>query len=175
MRFPRTIRFDASDEHTFERAAADGEWAVSGAFAFADADPETLTGKTRQAFANGFLGTASFGWLTFVAVAEITGDELDQVTERLARHFLEHYGAPSIAAARPAARAEIEFAASLCEHKINTLLTVERSLGPDGVVERFRTVTPRERAAHARIWTLVDDDGDEAGGDDTHAPKRRDA
>jgi len=174
MRFPRTIRFDASDERVFEHAAADGEWAVSGAFAFAEADPGALVGKTRQAFANGFLGTASFGWSTFVAVAEITPDELEQVIERLAEHFAAHYGAPSVEAARPVARAETEFAASLCDHKINTLLTVERALGPDGIVERFRTVIPREHAAHARIWTVVEDDG-EASGDDTHGPRPPDA
>ncbi|MGH6905252.1 MAG: DUF6505 family protein, partial [Geminicoccaceae bacterium] len=42
LRFPRTIRFDASDESVFECAAAAGEWAVSGAFAFADVDPARL-------------------------------------------------------------------------------------------------------------------------------------
>jgi len=174
MRFLRTIRFDASDERIFEHAAAEGEWAVSGAFAFADVDPAALGGKARQAFANGFLGTASFGWSTFVAVSEITADELEQLIERLARHFVARYGAPSLAAARPVARAEAEFAASLCAHKINTVVTVERTLGPDGVVERFRTVTPKERGVHARIWTLVED-GDEASGTDTREPRPPDA
>ena len=46
MRFPRTIRLDASDEHVFERAAAPDEWAVSGAFAFAQLASEDLRGKT---------------------------------------------------------------------------------------------------------------------------------
>ena len=65
-----TIRFDASDCQVFERAAEPKEWAVSGAFAFADADPSTLTAKRRQSFSNGFLGTASFGWSTLVCVVE---------------------------------------------------------------------------------------------------------
>ncbi|MGH6942944.1 MAG: DUF6505 family protein [Geminicoccaceae bacterium] len=157
MRFLRTIRFDASDERVFERAAEPEEWAVSGAFAFADIDPDTLRGKQRQAFRSGFLGTQSFGWSTFVAVAEIPPDQLDAVVLRLARHFVEHYGAPSPEAALPAARAEAEFTAGICEHPINTLIAVERRAGPDGIVERFRTVQRTGEASHAKIWTIVDD------------------
>jgi hypothetical protein len=157
LRFPRTIRFDASDEHVFEAAAAADEWAVSGAFAFADADPASLAGKARQAFASGFLGTASFGWSTFVAVAEITEVQLEAVIDALAGHFVERYGAPSPEAARAAARAEAEFAASLCAHPINTLLAVERAFGKGGVVERFRTIMPERAPGHAKIWTIVPD------------------
>ena len=160
MRFPRTIRLDASDEQVFERAAAPEEWAVSGAFAFADAPPEVLRGKAAQAFARGFLGTRSFGWATLVAVAEIAPGELETVIEALAHHFVERYGAPSTAAARAAAEAEATFAASLCEHKLNTLIAVERSSGPDGIVERFRTIEPLNSGRHARIWALVPEDGD---------------
>lgn len=159
LRFPRTIRFDASDERVFEAAAASDEWAVSGAFAFADADPASLAGKARQAFARGFLGTASFGWSTFVAVAEITQEQFEAVIDALARHFVERYGAPSPEAALPAARTEAEFAASLCAHPINTLLAVERAFGPDGIVERFRTITRDGPPAHTKIWT-IDPDGD---------------
>src|SRR5262249_15189795 len=56
MKLLKTIRFDASDERVFDLAAAPDEWAVSGALAFAGAAPNSLTGKSRQAFANGFLG-----------------------------------------------------------------------------------------------------------------------
>ena len=159
MRFPRTIRFDLSDEQVFERAAEPDEWAVSGAFAFADADPGSLSGKRRQAFRSGFLGTRTFGWSTFAVVAEIGADELEAVVEALARHFVAHYGAPSLEAASQAARAEAEFAAGLCDHKINTLIAVEREFGPKGIVERFRTVQPSAGGAHAKIWTIVDDAG----------------
>ena len=159
MRFLRTIRLDASDEQVFERAAAPREWAVPGAFAFADAAPETLSGRTGQAFARGFLGTESFGWSTLVAVAEITAAELEAVIEALARHFVEQYGAPSLEVARAAARAETEFAGSLSGHPVNTLVAVERAFGPDGIVERFRTIAPLEGGRHARIWAIVPDDG----------------
>ena len=165
MRFPRTIRLDGSDAQVFERAAAPGEWAVSGAFAFADSTPEALRGKSAQAFARGFLGTKSFGWSTLVAVAEIAPDDFQGVVEGLARHFVECYGAPSRAAARPAAEAEAAFAGGLCEHKLNTLIAVERSFGPDGILERFRTIEPLKGGRHARIWTVVvEGAGDEATG-----------
>lgn len=160
LRFPRTIRFDASDERVFESAAAAGEWAVSGAFAFADADAASLAGKARQAFASGFLGTASFGWSTFVAVAEISPEQFEAVIAALARHFALRYGAPSPEAARPAARVEAEFAASLCTHPINSLLAVERAFGAEGIVERFRTITPHGAPRHARIWTIDPDTED---------------
>ena len=152
---------DASDEQVFERAAAPGEWAVPGAFAFAHTLPEDLRGKVGQAFAHGFLGIESFGWSTLVAVAEITIPEFEAVTEALARHFVDHYGAPSMAAARAPARAEAAFAQSLCDQRTNTLIAVERDLGPDGIVERFRTIEPLAGGRHARIWSiLADHDGD---------------
>jgi hypothetical protein len=166
MRFPRTIRLDASDEHVFERAATPEEWAVSGAFAFADTPPETLRGKAAQAFARGFLGTQSFGWSTLVAVAKIEPSELEAVIEALAHHFVDRYGAPSIAAARPAAEAEAEFASGLCEHRINTLIAVERTFGPDGIVERFRTIEPLKSGSHARIWSIVPDAEDDRESDE---------
>jgi hypothetical protein len=158
MRFPRTIRLDASDDSVFEVAAQPGEWAVSGAFAFAESDPAALAGKARQAFTSGFLGIESFGWSTLVTVATIDPAAYEAVVTALARHFVECYGAPDLAAALPAARDEAAFAASLCEHKINTLLSVERSFGEDGIVERFRAIDPPREPAHARIWSIVEDD-----------------
>lgn len=158
MRLPRTIRLDTSDDSVFEVAAREGEWAVSGAFAFAEVDFAALTGKARQAFARGFLGTESFGWSTLAAVAEIDPAGYEGVVTALARHFVERYDAPDLAAALPVARAEVEFAAGLCEHKVNTLLAVERSLGEDGIVERFRAIEPRREPTHARIWRIVEDD-----------------
>jgi Family of unknown function (DUF6505) len=164
MRLLRTIRLDASDAQVFERAAVDGEWAVPGAFAFAHTPPDDLRGKPGQAFAHGFLGTESFGWSTLVAIAEIAPAELEVVIEALARHFTLHYGAPSLEAARAAAQVETEFAQSLCEHPVNTLIAVERELGPEGIVERFRTIEPLARSRHAKIWSIEpEDDGARPG------------
>ncbi len=158
MRLPRVIRLDASDTRIFERAAEPGEWAVTGAFAFTHADPASLTGKRRQAFANGFLGTTSFGRATLVEVAEIDEAGHADVVQRLALHFIAEYGAPDLAAALPAARDEDAFAASICEHKLHTLLAVERELSDDGIVERFSVITPSRATSHAKIWDVVEDD-----------------
>ncbi len=158
MRFPKTIRLDGSDARIFDPPAQPGEWAVAGGFAFADADPDALSGKALQAFANGMLGTDSFGWSTVVVVADIGPDEYDAVIGRLADHFVACYGAPDRAAALDAARSEAAFAASLCDHPANTLLTAERRFGEDGIVERFRVVRPPADDAHTKIWDIVPDD-----------------
>ena len=157
MRFPKTIRLDNSDLQVFDRAAGPAEWAVSGAFAFADLQDDALTGKTKQAFANGFLGTSSFGWSTFVCVAEISASAYEDVVIAVADHFVTAYGAPDRATALPRAREEAEFAAGLCDHPVNTLLCVERSLTKAGIVERFRTVRPAAEPSHAPIWQIVED------------------
>lgn len=165
MRFPKTMQLDLSDWQVFERTAEPGEAAVSGAFAFAfafaDADPDVLEGKPAQAFRNGFLGVDSFGRATFVMVAEIDEAEFESVVDRLAEHFVSEYGAPDVEAARPAAREEAAFAASLCDHPIGTLIIVERSFGPDGIVESFRAVDRRHEDEHAKIWEIVPDEGPE--------------
>ncbi len=154
MRFPRVIRLDASDESAFEHPAAPGEWAVPGSFEFFDHDPALLTGKQREAFAHGFLGTASFGRTTLVEVAEIDAGEHEALVQRLAEHFVTRYGAPDVAAALPAAREEAEFAASICEHPVHTLLMIEREPGEDGIRERFKVVRPPDASDHGavRLW-----------------------
>ncbi len=158
MRFPKAIRLDASDTRIFDRAAEPGEWAVSGAFAFANLDPADLGGKLGQAFAHGFLGASSFGRTTLVEVAEIDEQAYEALVQRLALHFISDYGAPDLAAAQPVAREEAEFAASLCDYKVHTLLAVERELTEDGVAERFRVIEPSRAPSHADIWTVVEDD-----------------
>lgn len=139
LRLPRTIQLDVSDLSVFDRAAEPGEWAIPGTFAFLGAEPEEITGKRRAAFRGGFLGTGSFGWSTLVMVSDAPPEAVEAVTQALARHFVEAYGAPSLAAAREVAEREVTFAAGLCEHPVGTLLTVQREHGPEGVVERFAT------------------------------------
>ena len=158
MKFPRTIRLDSSDSQVFALAAAPGEWAVPGSFAFADRNPERFERKERLAFASGWLGTESFGRATLVEVAEIDEAGFFQVVERLARHFVETYGAPDLAAALPAARAEADYAAGLCEYGVHTLLSIEREFGEAGITERYRVVQPSRAKDHAQIWSLVEED-----------------
>src|SRR5216684_8650778 len=116
MKLLRTIRLDPSDTFVLERAAEPGEWAVSGAFMFADADPDALDGKPRAAFRGGFLGVASFGWSTLVQIVEASDDDRAAVIETLARQLQERLAAPDLAVARAAAEEEVAFAASLCDH-----------------------------------------------------------
>lgn len=156
MKFLKTLRVDPSDTHVFEQAAEPGEWAITGTFVFAADDPETITGKRRQAFRNGFLGAASFGWSTLAVVATIGEAEYDATVARIARYLLEHYGAPDRAAAEAAAREEAAFAASLCDHPVNTVITIEREFTQEGIEENFRTVDAAA-GAPARVWQIDDD------------------
>lgn len=161
MKLLRTIRFDASDERVFECAAAPEEWAVSGAFAFANLAPADMVGKMRQAFANGFLGAASFGRSTFATVAEATQADCEALETALVRHFMTVYAAPSLDAALPAAREEAAFVAELCrDAAINTVFTVRRTWDADGrIKEEFRTIRPPAAGepVHAKIWTVIDE------------------
>lgn len=157
-----TIRFDNTDEAVFAEAAAADEWAVSGAFAFAALADGDLNGKTRQAFANGFLGVESFGRATFATVRAATSTDRDEIVWRLARHFVQLYGAPDIDAALPAAEDEVAHAISLAaDLPINTVLTVRRVLNADGTIrEEFRTIRPPAgEPMHARIWKVESDEG----------------
>ena len=160
MKFPRCIRLDTSDLNIFHRAAEPGEWAVAGGFAFAEADPGAFDNKDKLAFQSGWLGTESFGRASLVEVAEIDEAGFARVVERLARHFVEAYGAPDLAAALPAARQEADDAAGLCDHKLHSLLALEREMTDEGVVERFRVILPERAQDHARIWEIVPEDDD---------------
>ncbi|AKO99894.1 MULTISPECIES: DUF6505 family protein [Marinovum] len=141
MKLARAIHFDESDARVYASPARTGEWCVSGGFEFSNWSEGDLTGKARQAFANGWLGLETFGRVTFVAVTEAQPEEVEALTEALAQHFVTYYAAPSVEAARPVAAEEIAHMATLCEdHDANTLLTVARELTEAGVREAFRVI-----------------------------------
>src|ERR1700680_4975179 len=127
MRLLRTIRLDASDSFVFERPAEPGEWAVSGAFAFAHCDPESLRGKARPAFRAGLLGLFSLGRSTLVQIVDASETDRRAVVEMLAAQLVAHFGAPDLATARLAAEEETSFAASLCDHSPGVFVAVTRS------------------------------------------------
>jgi hypothetical protein len=160
MKVLRTIRFDASDDHVFVNPAQPDEIAVSCAFAFAGFGPEEIRGKTRQAFANGFLSLPGLGRATFVTVGEATEAELDAATDALAALLQEDFGAPSPDAAMSAAREELGYALELAAGQpLNTLLTVHRKLDDNGDIrEEYREINPPglERP-HTRVWDVSDD------------------
>ncbi len=158
MKFPRTIRLDPSDVKVFPCAAEPGEWAVLGTFAFADAEPQSLSRKEQLAFKSGWLGTGSFGRSTMVQVVDITEEQYDQVVRLIAAHLVSEYGAPDTDAALAAAREEAAYAAGLCDHAVNTLLAIEREFTDEGISERVRAITPEPAGAHTRVWEIVEDE-----------------
>lgn len=156
MRFPRAVRLDGSDQQVYDQLAIPGEWAVPGAFAFLDSDVAAMSGKQREAFRHGFLGSTSFGWSTLVVIDEISEPEYQAVIDSLADRFVQRYGAPNRDVALAAAREEAEFAASICSHDLDTLLALERHLEDDGIVESFRVVRPPTAVDHSvvRLWSF---------------------
>ena len=143
LKLPRTLRLDLSDTFVFEHAAEPGEWAVTGSFRFWDQDISALAGKARADFRAGFLGVSSLGSSTLVLVAQASAAEREEAAATLARGLRERFGAPSDDA-EAAAREEIGFAASLCDHPVGTILAMHRTFEAGEIRERFRTLTRRE-------------------------------
>lgn len=161
MKLLRTIRLDPSDTFVFERPADPGEWAVSGAFMFAHADPDALGGKSRAAFRGGFLGVASLGWSTLVQIVEATEADREALVESLARQLHDRLGAPDLAAARGAAAEEVAFAASLCDHPRDTLIAVHRTFESGAIREAFRTLHPRGVHKPMRAFSFLEVESEE--------------
>lgn len=161
MKLLKTIRLDTSDTFIFERAAEAGEWAVSGAFLFADTDPAALKGKARSAFRSGFLGVSSFGWSTLVQIVDADEADREAATAQLAQRLLADCGAPDAAQARAAAEEEIAFAQSLCNHEASTLVAVHRSAEEQGIREAFRSLKSRADRKGFRAFSFADVEGEE--------------
>ena len=159
MKLLRTIQLDASDSFVFEKAAEPGEWAVSGAFAFARDEPADLRGKARSAFRAGFLGLASLGRSTLVQIVEASEADRGAIVDMLAAQLVAH--------ARPAAEEEVDFAASLCVHPASAVVAVTRSYKEGTIRETFRALRPREGAGqHARAFEFLEVVGEEDASDE---------
>ena len=156
MKLLRTIRLDASDTFVFEKPAEPGEWAVSGAFAFADCDPPELRGKARTGFRAGFLGLQSLGRSTLAQIVDASESDYRAVVDMLAAHLVARFGAPDLAAARLAAEEEAGFVASLCDHPPGVLVAITRSHENGTIREAFRTLRPRDGAGHARAFEFLE-------------------
>ena len=145
MRLARTIRFDDSDEPVFETPAQPADWALSGAFEFSDPPKELLTVHPAPAPRTRSPGTRSSRRATFIATAKIEEAEYAALIDRLAAHFVDVYGAPDLAAARPVAEDELRFMREMCEDQDpNTILFVTREMVEDGVSESFQAIKPKE-------------------------------
>jgi hypothetical protein len=161
----RTIRLDPSDTFVFEKAAEPGEWAVSGSFAFAHLDVAKLEGKARAAFRAGFLGIDSLGWSTLVQIVEASDDDRIGAIDALATELFAYFGAPSIEEAVAAAEEEFEFASSLCNHPLDTLIAMHRSVEGGEIRETFRTLRPKDGPKPLRAFAFLDVEGEEEPGD----------
>ena len=158
MKFLKTLRFDPSDTHVFEHAAEPGEWAVPGGFWFSEISEDQLIGKTRQAFANGFLSLENFGFSTFATVAEIDDAGIETICENLGEKLISDFGAPSPEVAKEAAMDEIGYVLDMCSDvPVNTIFALKRELGREGEMrESFRIVEPPGETLHARVWEIVE-------------------
>jgi Family of unknown function (DUF6505) len=156
----KTVRADTSDTFVFDKATEAGEWAVSGAFLFANLDPTTLTGRPRAAFRSGFLGVSSFGWSTLAQIIEVSAEERASAVEQLAARLVEHCGAPDLITARIAAEEEIGFAESLCNHPAGMLIAVSRRYENETICESFRTLqaNPSGKAPVFSFIEVIDDE-----------------
>jgi hypothetical protein len=152
----RTIRLDGSDSFVFETPAEPGEWAVSGAFVFANRDLENLRGKARTAFRAGFLGLESLGRSTLAQIVETNENERRSVVELLAVQLMKRFGAPDLATARMAAQDEIDFVVSICDYPPGVFVAVTRSHDNGTIREAFRTLRPREGAGHTRAFEFLE-------------------
>ena len=143
----RAVHFDDSDTRVFHAPARTGEWCISGGFEFSNWGEGDLVGRARQAFANGWLGIETFGRVSCVAVTSIEPSEYSALTDALAQHFVDLYGAPSLQAARMVAKAEMDHMAELCtDQPPNALMTVARELTGAGVKESFRIIEAQDAA-----------------------------
>jgi hypothetical protein len=127
-----------------------------------------MQGKERAAFRAGFLGIDSFGFSTLVTIVEVNEAERDEAIEKLAVRLVEKLGAPSLDAARAAAREEIEFSIALCHDPVGSLLALHRTIEDGDIREQFRVLKDaikNEGAdrlhSHARAFTIVESDEDE--------------
>ncbi len=144
LKLARAIHFGDSDPDKFPTPAENGEWAVSGGFAFANWTGSNATDTEEFAFSSGWLGGESFGRAKLVIVAQIHEVELEELRQNLADHMLKVYDAPSADVAMVAAIHEVEFMQELCEDQdLDTLLAINRTLTDDGVHEQYRAIKPQ--------------------------------
>jgi hypothetical protein len=171
MKLLRTIRLDPSDTFVFEKAAEPGEWAVPGSFVFWNQDPSTLEGKARSAFRAGILGIGSLGWSTLAQIVEADDAQHGEAVEMLAQRLMQNFGAPDLTLARLAASEEIAYAASLCDHPLDTLVAVHRVYEDDSIRETFRTLRPRNGPKPLRAFSFLEAEGDDEPVDEVDLSK----
>jgi len=79
----------------------------------------------------------------------------------LATQLVAHFGAPSIEDATAAAEEEFEFAATLCNHPLDTLIAMHRSSEDGEIRETFRTLRPKDGPKPLRAFAFLDVEGED--------------
>jgi hypothetical protein len=79
----------------------------------------------------------------------------------LATCLIDRFGAPDLAAARKAAEEEIDFAASLCDHPLDTLIAVRRTDEHGMIREAFRSLQARRNTKSWQVFTFLAEADDE--------------
>jgi len=157
MKLARVIHLDNSDANVFSNSATEGEWAITGTFAFIDTDLNTLSRKDVLGFKEGWLGLSTFGYATLVEVSTMKDSEFDSACRRLATHIYEKYNAPGMLVALEAATNEIKDMGVICQHSEGTLLSIKREISEKEIKEQVRVIHPPPEKLHAKIWTIEDE------------------
>ena len=161
MKLLKTIRFDASDERVFELAAAPEEWAVSGAFAFADLAPEAVAGKSQAGLRQRLSRPCQLRPVDLCHRRR--GDARRPARGSSARW--PRISSPSMElpgsrrrCRRPRRRPASCSTCAATRRSTRSSPCVARGTRKAGIKEEFRTIRPPTgEPLHAKIWTVVDD------------------
>ena len=156
MKLAKTIQLDDSDKKVYLTSAEQGEWAVTGTFLFTDIDPTSWNKKQQISFRDGWLGTDTFGFSTFVQVSDFSEKQKDEVTHKLSAFIYETFNPPGMLSAFNAAEKEIHDMSSLCDHPIGTILSIKRELNDEEINEKIRIVNQKVEDIPVPIWTVDD-------------------
>jgi hypothetical protein len=78
----------------------------------------------------------------------------------LAAQLVREFGAPDLVSARVAAREEVAFAASLCDHPAGVIVAVTRSVEGGSIREAFRSLRPAAQTP-SQAFSFVEIAGEE--------------
>lgn len=92
-------------------------------------------------------------------VDSISDEEHQAVIKGLVSRLMQQSPAPNWKVALATAQEEVDFAASICNHEIHTLLALERNIEAESFVENFRVVRRPSTIEHSTVilWTAEDD------------------
>ena len=166
MKLLRTIRLDPSDTFVFEQCGGARRMGSDRRLHIHRRRSLEARRQGARGVPLGFLGVASLGWSTLVQIVEASDDDRLAAIDTLAKQFVAHFGAPSIEDAVAAAEEEFEFAASLCNHPLDTLIAMHRSHDGGEIRETFRTLRPKDGPKPLRAFAFLEVEGEDEPADE---------